>query len=82
MARVLAPGGVLFMTVPNRLYPFEIHSRKLGWNYFPKLLKAQIVGSSAWEVKSLARPYWLKLHRTPPRQLFAPWTNFCLKKEC
>jgi ubiquinone/menaquinone biosynthesis C-methylase UbiE len=82
MARILAPGGLLFMTVPNRLYPFEIHSRKLGWNYFPKLLKARIVGSSAWEVKNLARPYSLKLHRTPPLQLFVPWTNFCLKKEC
>lgn len=82
MARTLAPGGLLFMTVPNRLYPFEIHSRKLGWNYFPKLLNARILGSSAWEVKNLARPHSLKLHRTPPRQLLAPWTNFCLKKEC
>src|SRR5690348_392055 len=29
MGRSIAPGGLLFMTVPNRLYPFEIHSRKL-----------------------------------------------------
>jgi ubiquinone/menaquinone biosynthesis C-methylase UbiE len=82
MARVIKPGGLLFMTVPNRLSPVEIHSRKFGWNYFPKLLKARIVGSSAWEVKNLTRPYSLKLHRTPLLQLFAPWTNFCLKKEC
>lgn len=81
MARVTAPGGMLFMTVPNRIYPVEIHKRKLGWNYFPKLLNAQIVGSSAWEVKRLARPHSLELHRTPLLQLFTPWTNFCLKKE-
>jgi SAM-dependent methyltransferase len=81
MTRVVAPGGLLFMTVPNRLYPFEIHTRKLGWNYFPKLLNARIVGTSAWEVKKLARPSLLKLHHTPPSQLFAPWSNFCLKKD-
>lgn len=81
MVRVIAPGGLLFMTVPNRLYPVEIHSGKLGWNYFPRLLKARIVGSSAWEVKRLARPYSLKLHRTPLVQLFTPWTNFSLRKE-
>lgn len=81
MARAIAPGGLLFMTVPNRLYPIEIHTRKLGWNYFPRLLNARIVGTSAWEVKNLARPYSMKLHRTPLRQLLAPWTNFCLEKE-
>lgn len=80
MARSLVPGGLLFMTVPNRLYPVELHSRKFGWNYFPHLLKARIVGSSMWEVKHLARPYVLRPHRTPLRQLLAPWTNFCLKK--
>lgn len=80
MARVVKPGALMFMTVPNRLYPVEIHSRKLGWNYFPKLLGAQIVGTSAWEVTNLARPYSLKLHRTPVLQLLRPWTNFCLKK--
>ena len=81
MVRVIAPGGVLFMSVPNRLYPFEIHSRKFGWNYFPNLLGARIVGSHAWEVKKLARPpYALKLYRTPLFQLLTPWTNFGLKK--
>jgi len=80
MARSLVPGGLLFMTVPNRLYPVELHSRKLGWNYFPRLLKACMVGSSMWEVKRLALPRVLKPHRTPLRQLLAPWTNFCLKK--
>jgi hypothetical protein len=59
----------------------EIHSRRLGWNWFPKLLKARIVGTSAWEVKNLAHPQLLKLHRTPLLELFRPWTNFCLKKE-
>lgn len=80
MARIIASGGLLFMSVPNRLYPFEIHSRKFGWNYFPKLLKARIVGSHAWEVKRLARPHVLKLSRTPALQLFTPWSNFCLRK--
>ncbi len=80
MVRVLAPGRMLFMTVPNRIYPVEIHKQKLGWNYFPKLLNATVVGSSVWEIKRLARPHVLRLHRTPLFQLFAPWTNFCLKK--
>lgn len=80
MARVVSPGGLLFMTVPNRLYPIEIHSGKLGWNYFPKLLKARIVGSSVWEVKELARPHVLAPYNTPLHQLFRPWTTFCLKK--
>jgi len=81
MARVIKPGGRLFMSVPNRLYPVEIHSRKWGWNYFPRLMKARIVGSDAWEIRRLARPHVLKLHRTPISQLFTPWTNFCLEKE-
>lgn len=81
MARVVAPGGLLFMTVPNRLYPIEIHSRKLGWNYFPRLLNARIVGSHAREIKKLARPFVFKLHNTRLHQLFTPWTNFCLQKE-
>lgn len=81
MARITAPGGMLFVTVPNRIHPVEIHKRKLGWNYFPKLLKAQVVGSSAWEVRRLARPYLLKLHRTPWLQLITPWSSFCLRKD-
>lgn len=80
MGRVLAPQGRLFMSVPNRLYPVEIHSRKFGWNWFPKLMKASIVGSDVWEVQHLARPHLLKLYHTPWVQLFTPWTNFCLKK--
>lgn len=80
MARVIKPEGLLFMTVPNRLYPVELHSRKLGWNYFPRMLKARIVGSSVWEIKSLARPHVLAPYRTPLFQRFTPWTNFCLKK--
>lgn len=81
MARVVADQGVLFMSVPNRLYPVELHTRKLGWNYFPKLLKARVVGASAWEVQALARPHVLELVRTPIHQLFTPWTNFCLQKK-
>lgn len=80
MVRVVAKGGSLFMSVPNRLYPVEIHSRKLGWNYFPRLLGANIVGTSVWQVRRLARPHVLRLHRTPTLQLFTPWTNFCLQK--
>lgn len=80
MARVVAPGGSIFMSVPNRLYPIEIHSRKLGWNYFPRLLKARIVGSDAGQIKKLARPHAFKLYNTRFHQLFTPWTNFCLKK--
>jgi hypothetical protein len=66
MARVVAPGALPHMTVPNRMDPFDINTGKLGWNYFPKLLNARIVGTSAWEVKKLARPSLLKLHHTPP----------------
>ena len=80
MARILVARGLLFMSVPNRLYPFELHSRKFGWNYFPRQLKARIVGSSMWEIKTLARPHVLKLYRTPLLNLFTPWTNFGLRK--
>lgn len=80
MARLVRPGGLLFMTVPNRLYPVEIHSRKLGWNYFPKQMDAYSVGSTAWEIKAMASPITMKLYRTPVLQLFSPWTNFCLRR--
>ena len=81
MARLLRRGGLLFCSVPNRLYPFEIHTRKWGWNYFPQLLRAQTVDCTAWEVKRLARPFILKLHYTPVLELFRPWSNFCLRRE-
>lgn len=80
MARIIKPGGLLFMTVPNRLYPVELHSHKVGWNYFPRLLKARIVGSSVWEIRALASPDHLNPYRTPLPQMFTPWTNFCLEK--
>jgi ubiquinone/menaquinone biosynthesis C-methylase UbiE len=80
MARIIRPGGFLFVTVPNRLYPVELHSHKLGWNYFPRLLKARIVGSHVWEVRALARPTLLNPHRIPLLQPFTPWTNFCMEK--
>jgi ubiquinone/menaquinone biosynthesis C-methylase UbiE len=81
MARLLAPGGALFISVPNRIYPFEIHTMKWGWNYFPKLLRASIVDSTAFEIKNLALPWVLKLHRTPMIQLVTPWSNFCLRRD-
>lgn len=81
MARLIPPGGLLFVSVANRLYPFEIHTRKWGWNYFPWLFHARIVDSTFWEVQRLARPTVLKLHHTPLVQLFRPWSNFCLRRE-
>jgi SAM-dependent methyltransferase len=81
MVRLVAPQGLLFFSVPNRLYPFEIHTRKWGWNYFPKKLRARTVDSTFWEVRNLARPTVLKLYRTPLVRLFRPWSNFCLQRE-
>jgi SAM-dependent methyltransferase len=81
MTRMVTPHGFLFFSVPNRLYPFEIHTGKWGWNYFPKWLNAHTVDSSAWEVKKLARPAVLKLYRTPVSQYFRPWSSFCLRRE-
>lgn len=81
MVRVIAPGGLLFMSVPNRLYPAELHRHKLGWNWFPQLLEASSFGASAWEIRRLARPQALALYRTSLLRLLTPWTNFCLRKE-
>lgn len=81
MTRLVAPGGLLFFSVPNRLYPFEVHTGKWGWNYFPTWLSARIVDSSFWEVRSMASPTILALHRTPLLELVKPWSNFCLRKE-
>jgi SAM-dependent methyltransferase len=80
MVRLVATGGLLFFSVPNRLYPFEVHTGKWGWNYFPKLLKARTVDSTFWEVRRLARPTRLQLRPTPIAQLFRPWSNFCVQK--
>lgn len=80
MFRLVAPGGLLFFSVPNRLYPFEVHTHKWGWNYFPKLLKARTVDSTFWEVRRLARPAAVRLRATPIAQFFRPWSNFCLQK--
>jgi SAM-dependent methyltransferase len=80
MVRLVKPGGLLFFSVPNRLYPFEIHTRKWGWNYFPKWFDARTVDSSFWEVRKLALPHVLKLHHTPLAQLIRPWSNFCVRK--
>jgi SAM-dependent methyltransferase len=76
MTRLLGPGGRLFCSVPNRLYPLEIHTRRWGWNYFPKLMRAQTVDCTAWEVKRMARPVMLKLYRTPWLELFGPGQIF------
>jgi len=85
MVRLIAADGLLFISVPNRLYPFEVHSwwrgkPNWGWNYFPKLLNASTVDSTVWEVKRLARPTTLKLYHTAILQLFRPWSSFCLKR--
>jgi SAM-dependent methyltransferase len=80
MVRMVAAGRCLFFSVPNRLYPFEVHTGKWGWNYFPRLLGARTIDSTFWEVRSLARPDVLKLCRTPVTQLFRPWSNFCVRK--
>jgi len=81
MARSIRRGGLLFCSVPNRLYPFEIHTRKWGWNQFPTLLHAHTVDATAWEVRRLARPFVLRLHRTPLIEYVRPWSNFCLRRE-
>ena len=80
MVRLVGPGRCLFFSVPNRFYPFEVHTGKWGWNYFPRMLGARTIDSSFWEVRSLARPDVLTLWRTPIVQLFRPWSNFCVRK--
>lgn len=80
MVRLVRRGGRLFFSVPNRLYPFEIHTRKWGWNYFPKLMNARTVDSGYWEVRGLAQPADLRLCPTPIAQFVRPWSNFCLEK--
>ena len=81
MVRLVKPEGLLFFSTPNRLYPFEIHTGKWLWNYFPRWFNARTVDSSYWEVRKLAQPNVLKLHRTSWVQLFRPWSNFCVRKE-
>jgi SAM-dependent methyltransferase len=76
----LASRGLMFFAVPNGLYPFEIHTGKWGWNYFPKWLNAQTIDVTYWEVRKLAEPYRVKLHDTPLSQLLRPWSAFCLKR--
>jgi ubiquinone/menaquinone biosynthesis C-methylase UbiE len=80
MARLVKSDGLLFFSVPNRLYPFEIHTRKWGWNWFPKLLNARTVDCTFWEVRRLARPTVLRLRDTPVAQFLRPWSNFCVQK--
>jgi SAM-dependent methyltransferase len=80
MVRLVKTDGLLFFSVPNRLYPFEVHTGKWGWNYFPKLLKARTVDCTFWEVRLLARPAVLRLRPTPFAQFLRPWSNFCVQK--
>jgi ubiquinone/menaquinone biosynthesis C-methylase UbiE len=80
MVRLVKLNGLLFFSVPNRIYPFEIHTRKWGWNYFPKWFNARTVDCTFWEVRKLAHPDVLQLYRTPLLQLLRPWSNFCVKK--
>ena len=81
MVRLVSPRGLLFFSVPNQLYPFEIHTRKWGRGSFSRLLGAHTIDSSFWEVRRLARPATLRLYRSPVLQLFRPWSNFCVRKE-
>jgi SAM-dependent methyltransferase len=81
MLRLVHSQGLMFFAVPNRLYPFEIHTHKWGWNYFPKLLNAQTVDVTFWEVRKLAEPHHVELHNTPISQLLRPWSAFCLIKK-
>ena len=86
MVRLLAPGGLMVVSAPNRLYPFEVHSwwrgkPNWGWNYFPRWLRADTVDCTMWEVRRLARPATLKLYRTPLNRLFKPWSIFCLRRQ-
>jgi ubiquinone/menaquinone biosynthesis C-methylase UbiE len=81
MVRLVRSEGLLFFSVPNRLYPYEIHTGKWGWNYFPALLGARTVDSGFWEVRKLARPAHLQLDRTPLVRLLRPWSNFCFRKK-
>jgi len=80
MVRLVKPGGLLFFSMPNRLYPFEIHTRKWGWNWFPRLMNARTLDCTWMEVEWLARPAKLSLYWTPVMQLLRHWSNFCLKK--
>lgn len=80
MLRIVRPNGLLFFSVPNRLYPLEVHSSKWGWNYFPEWLNATTVDSTFWEVRKFARPTVVELYRTPLLRLFRPWSNFCIRK--
>src|SRR5689334_1823809 len=79
MVRLVKPGGLLFFSMPNRLYPFEIHTRKWGWNWFPRLMNARTLDCTWMEVEWLARPAKLSLYWTPVMQLLRHWSNFCLK---
>lgn len=81
MVRAVSTLGLLFFSVPNRLYPYEIHTGKWGWNYFPRWFCARTVDSGFWEVQRLARPSKLSLYRSRVVRLLTPWTTFCLRKE-
>jgi len=80
MVRAVSKRGLLFFSVPNRIYPFEIHTGKWGWNYFPRWLGARTVDCGFWEVQRLARPEKLRLYRCALLRLLTPWTSFCLRK--
>jgi SAM-dependent methyltransferase len=56
LARVLKPLGMIFLTTPNRWYPYEGHSQLYFPQYLPPLLRDRYIG---WR-----NPGFLKEHRT------------------
>lgn len=47
LIRVTKKGGHIFILVPNRVFPLEIHSKTLFGNYFPKFIHKKLWGNIA-----------------------------------
>jgi ubiquinone/menaquinone biosynthesis C-methylase UbiE len=76
--RVLKQGGLLFITVPNKFYPFETHGMKLGstfinnilgigipfLSWMPQVLRNRIETSRIYTQKTLTRLLYNE-HLTP-----------------
>jgi 2-polyprenyl-3-methyl-5-hydroxy-6-metoxy-1,4-benzoquinol methylase len=56
LARVLKPMGMIFLTTPNRWYPYEGHSHLYFPHYLPSFLRNRYIG---WR-----NPGFLKEHRS------------------
>ena len=56
IARVTKPGGLLYLALPNRLYPRETHTQLWGLSYLPRPLAqlyARVAGRSPLEDQNL-----------------------------